>query len=235
MLTGKRAVVTGASRGIGLAVARRFSGAGAQVALVARGVAGLEAAAEEVGGVAFPADLADEHAVRRLADGLGELWGGGAPDIVVNAAGLFALAPLAETDPAIFDSIVAVNLRAPFLLIRHFLPGMLERGSGHLVTVGSVAGRHAFPANGAYSASKFGVRGLHAVLDTELRGSGVRATLVEPAATDTPLWDAIDFDSNPGLPPRSAMLSAEAVADAILYAVTRPPEVALRTLAVERT
>ena len=85
---------------------------------------------------------------------------------------------------------------------------MLARGSGHVVTLGSIAGRHAFPHNGAYSALKFGVRGLHEVLDVELRGTGVRSTLVEPAATDTPIWDTIDFTLHPGLPPREAMLAA---------------------------
>jgi NADP-dependent 3-hydroxy acid dehydrogenase YdfG len=235
MLSGRLAVVTGASRGIGLAVARRFREAGATVALVARGAAQLRTAAAEIGGVAFPADIADPGAVEGLAAELGAAFGGDTPDILVNAAGTFALAPLAETDPVSFDRILAVNLRGPFLLIRAFLPGMLERGAGDIVTIGSVAGRHAFPHNGAYSASKFGVRGLHAVLDAEIRGSGVRATLVEPAATDTPLWDAIDFGRHPELPPRAAMLSPEAVADAVVYAVTRPPEVALRLLAVERT
>lgn len=235
MLSGRTALITGASRGIGLEVARRLRGAGARVALVARGASELQAVADELDGVALPTDLADPAAVERLVSEAGLAFGGVAPDIVVNAAGAFALAPLAETDPDVFERILAVNLRGPFLLIRAFLPGMLERGSGDLVTIGSVAGRHAFPHNGAYSASKFGVRGLHAVLDAELRGSGVRAVLVEPAATDTGLWDTIDFGRSPGLPPRSAMLSAAAVADAVVYAVTRPPEVALRTLVVERT
>lgn len=235
MLSGRTALVTGASRGIGLEVARRLRAAGSRVALVARGAAALRAVAAELDGIALPADLADPAAAGRLVAEVGVAFQGRAPDIVVNAAGAFALAPLAEADPEAFDRILAVNLRAPFLLTRAFLPEMLERGSGDLVTIGSVAGRHAFPHNGAYSASKFGVRGLHAVLDAELRGSGVRAVLVEPAATDTDLWDTIDFGRNPGLPPRSAMLSAAAVADAVVYAVTRPPEVALRTLIVERT
>lgn len=234
MLSGQSALVTGASRGIGLAIARSLAGAGASVVLVARGEAALRAAAEEVGGLALPADISDPAGVEALVEAVGEAFGASAPQILVNAAGVFELAPLAETDPSAFDRALAVNLRGPFLLIRAFLPGMLARGSGHVVTIGSVAGRLAFPSNGAYSASKFGVRGMHAVLDAELRGSGVRATLVEPAATDTPIWDTIDRDRNPGLPPRAAMLTPEAVADAVLYAVTRPPEVALRTIAVER-
>lgn len=234
MLQGRTAVVTGASRGIGLEVARRLRDAGARVVLVARGEEALRAAAVETGGIALPADVTDPTAVARLVGELLQVTGGYTPDILVNAAGRFALAPVAETDPQVFDELLAVNLRGPFLLIRAFLPGMLERGSGDIVTMGSVAGRHAFPHNGAYSASKFGLRGLHAVLDTELRGSGVRATLVEPAATDTPLWDTVDFSRNPGLPAREAMLSAAAVADTVVYAVTRPREVALRTLAIER-
>lgn len=235
MLRDKLAVVTGASRGIGLEVARQLAGSGARVALVARSEGPLRVVAEELGGWALPADISDASAVDRLQEGLHEVAGESVPDILVNAAGGFALAPIAETGPDLFDDLVSVNLRGPFLMIRAFLPGMLERGSGDIVTIGSIAGRLAFPHNGAYSASKFGVRGLHAVLDTELRGSGVRATLVEPAATDTPIWDTIDHDRNPGLPARESMLSAAAVADTVLYAVTRPRDVTLRTLAVERT
>ncbi|HEX6938927.1 MAG TPA: SDR family oxidoreductase [Longimicrobiales bacterium] len=233
-LAGRTALVTGASRGIGREVAARFREAGAWVAMVARNEAALRSAAEAVDGHAVPADVSDPASVNRLVAYLAEMLGGEAPDIVVNAAGVFELAPLAETDPASFDRHLAVNLRAPFLVIRAFLPAMLARGSGHLVTLGSIAGRQVFPHNGAYSASKFGVRGLHAVLDVELRGTGVRSTLVEPAATDTPLWDTVDFSRHPGLPPREAMLSAAAVADAVVYAVTRPPEVDVRTIQVER-
>jgi len=234
-LQGRTALVTGASRGIGLETARRLRAAGASVVMVARGEAALRAAAEEAGGHAIPADVADPAAVQRLAIQVIEMLDGQAPDALVNAAGVFRLAPIAETAPEDFDRHLAVNLRGPFLLIRALLPAMLARGAGHIVTVGSVAGRLAFPHNGAYSASKFGVRGLHAVLDAELRGTGVRATLVEPAATATGLWDAIDRERHPGLPPRDRMLDPGAVADAIVYAITRPPEVDVRVIALDRT
>ena len=112
---------------------------------------------------------------------------------------------------------------------------MLARRSGHVVTIGSIAGRSAFPGNGAYAASKFGVRGLHEALAAELRGTGVRSTLIEPAATDTGLWDSIDLARNPGLPERSAMLQPAAVADAVLYALTRAPDVAVRNIILERS
>jgi NADP-dependent 3-hydroxy acid dehydrogenase YdfG len=111
---------------------------------------------------------------------------------------------------------------------------MLERGDGLIVNVGSVAGRKAFPGNAAYSASKFGVRGFHEVLLEETRGTGVRATLLEPAATDTSLWDALDPDADPGLPNRDAMLTPDDVAEAVLFVATRPPHVRIPVLQIER-
>jgi len=233
-LAGRTALVTGASRGIGRAIAARLATAGAHVALVARGSARLTEAAAEIGGAAVPCDLADEAAVEALTGRLRAVWPAVAPDIVVNAAGAFALAPIAETEPADFDRHLGLNLRAPFLVIRVLLPAMLERGSGHIVSIGSVAGRQAFPGNGAYSASKFGLRGLHAVLELEVRGTGVRCTLIEPAATDTPLWDAIDRSAHRGLPLPGQMLAADDVADAVLYAVTRSPRTSIRTISMER-
>jgi short-subunit dehydrogenase len=134
-----------------------------------------------------------------------------------------------------FRELIEGNLVGPFLLMRAFLPAMLAAASGHVVTVGSVAGRVAFPGNGAYSASKFGVRGLHAVLAEELRGTGVRCTLVEPAATDTPIWDPFDPDRREDLPSRAVMLSPEAVADAIEYSITRPVGVQIPTVSVQRS
>jgi NADP-dependent 3-hydroxy acid dehydrogenase YdfG len=111
---------------------------------------------------------------------------------------------------------------------------MLVRRGGLIVNVGSVAGRKAFPGNAAYSASKFGLRGFHEVLLEEVRGTGVRATLVEPAATDTPLWDPLDPDSDPGLPDRAAMLSPDDVAEAVLFVATRPESVRIPFLSIER-
>ncbi|HEX8360521.1 MAG TPA: SDR family oxidoreductase [Longimicrobium sp.] len=231
-LRGKTALVTGASRGIGLAVARELALAGAWVGMVARGGDALARAAEEVGGHAMPTDVSDPSAVHTMATYVGELLGD-APDLVVNAAGTFALVPLAQTEPAEFDAQVAANLRAPFLIVRAFLPPMLQRGSGHIIQIGSVAGRVAFAGNGAYAASKFGQRGLHEVLLQEVRGTGVRATLVEPAATDTSLWDAIDPDSRPDLPDRAAMLRPEDVARVVVFAASQPRHVQLPFIAVE--
>ena len=233
-LAGRRVLVTGGSRGIGLATARVLAEAGAELLLVARDGERLRNSAQLCGGRYFAADVSSEREVEKLAAAVRTDWGG-APDVIVNSAGAFALAALSETTLESFDQHIAVNLRAVFLLIRSWLPEMLQRGSGHIVTIGSIAGRKAFPANGAYSASKFGVRGLHEVLDVELRGTGVRATLIEPAATATELWAPIDRAIHTDLPPAEAMLEPGAVAQAVLYAVTQPWEVAVPVVGVERS
>jgi NADP-dependent 3-hydroxy acid dehydrogenase YdfG len=231
-LKGKTALVTGASSGIGLSVARSLASAGAWVAMVARSAEPLARAAAEAGGHGIRADVSTAEGVHTLATYTGELLGD-APDLVVMAAGAFALARLDRTPPEELDRMLDTNLRGPFLLVRAFLPAMLRRGSGHFVTIGSVAGRAAFPENGAYSASKFGVRGLHEVLRAEVRGTGVRATLVEPAATDTPLWDATDPDRRDDLPSRAAMLRPDDLARAVLFAAAQPPGVQISSIAVE--
>jgi NADP-dependent 3-hydroxy acid dehydrogenase YdfG len=229
------AVVTGASRGIGLSVAQRLLDDDMRVVMIARGGDALRAAAEPYGDRAMPVecDVGDPAAVDALLARVREEIGA-APDVVVNNAGLFKLAAAHATDPAEFAESLTVNLVAPFRLIRAFLPAMRERGRGHIVNIGSIADRVAFPENGAYAASKFGLRGLHEVLRAELRGSGVRATLVSPGPVDTALWDEVDPDNRPGFSPRASMLSADAVASAVMYVVTQPDDVNVDELRLSR-
>ncbi len=218
-LEGRTAVVTGASRGIGAAIADRLVAAGATVARLART---LRAAAGPQT-LDLPCDLTQEDDVRHAADRILKQFG--APDVVVSNAGAFLLSPLDRTTAEAFDVQVATNLRAPFLVARAFLPAMRERGGGLYLTVGSVADHVAFPENAAYAAGKYGVRGLHEVLRAEYRGTGVRCTLISPGPVDTAAWDPVDPDNRPGFLPRSAMLQPGDVADAVLFVATRPPHV----------
>jgi NADP-dependent 3-hydroxy acid dehydrogenase YdfG len=213
-LAGLSAVVTGASRGIGRSTAKALAGAGAKVIGVSRSAA-------QAGETGVVADLTDPRSVERAVQTVVSQLGG-APDVLVNNAGAFVVAPIEATTPDTFARLLAVNLAAPFSLMHGFLPGMRERGRGHIITVGSVADHVAFPDNSAYAASKFGLRGLHEVMRRELAGSGVRATLISPASVDTPLWNGLDAVTRAEFPPASAMLAAQDVADAILFAVTRP-------------
>ena len=223
-LAGRWIVVTGASRGIGAELARRLAADGARLALVARSRDALTALAGELAAEPVVCDVADPAQIERAAARI-ETLAGGAPDVVVNNAGVFSITAAHKTSVELFRRTLDVNLLAPFAFVHAFLPAMRARGSGHLVTLGSVADRNIFPGNAAYSASKYGLRALHEVLRAELRGTGVRATLVSPGPVDTELWDPIDPDSRPGFTPRAQMLSASDVADALRWVIAAPPAV----------
>ncbi len=233
-LAGMSVLVTGASRGIGLAISAALAASEAWVGMVARRSEPLTRAAEQVGGHPFPADVSSPEDVERLQREVRSRLGG-PPDAVVNAAGAFSLGALVETSPDELTRQLDANVRGPFQVIRAFLPGMLERGSGHIVNIGSIAGRVPLPGNAAYGASKYALRGLHEILALEVTGTGIRMTLVEPAATDTPLWDPVDPDSREDLPSRSAMLRPEDVARAVVFALSQPAGVEVSYLAIRAT
>lgn len=225
-LEGISAVVTGASRGIGAAVADALETAGALAVRLSRSAATdtpLAAIRRSRGvdrRIELRCDISRESDVQRVAEMvLGTL---GAPDVLVHCAGTFLLKPLESTSAEDFRTQLDVNLTGAFLVLRAFVPAMAKRG-GHVLTIGSIADHVAFPGNTAYGASKWGLRGLHEVLRAEYEGSGVRFTLLSPGATDTSLWDPIDPDRRDDLPDRAAMLQASDVADAVLFAATRSP------------
>jgi NADP-dependent 3-hydroxy acid dehydrogenase YdfG len=228
------AVVTGASRGIGRAVATRLARGGAKVGLLARSRESLEDLSRVLDGWSVPCDVTSPDDLTRAVERIEEL-AGRPPDLLVAAAGVFDLAPAEETLPEVIHRNLDVNLKGGMLTVTHFLPAFLARGAGTIVQVGSVAGRRALPGNAAYAASKFGIRGFHEVLVEELRGTGVRATLLEPAATDTSIWDPVDPDGRADLPNRSSMLRPEEVAEAVYFVATRPPGVQIPFLPIERT
>ena len=218
-LVGKLAVVTGASRGIGLAVAEELQAAGAHVVRLARSLA--EGSADRR--TDLPCDVTDPAAVARTAARI--LAERGVPDVVVNNAGIFFIKPVADTTPDDFARTISVNLTGPFLIARTFVPHLVRRGTGHVVTIGSVSDHVPYTGSTAYAASKYGLRGMHEVLRAELSRTGVRTTLVSPGPVDTPIWDAVDPDAKPGFTKRADMMRAEDVAAAVRYAVAQPARV----------
>lgn len=183
-LQGKRVLVTGASRGIGRALATAFAGAGAEVVLVARDAAALAALAEEVGGTAHPADLLDTsqmgQLIHRVEDECGPV------DVLVNNAGMAVTGPLWEHADGDVDAQVRLNLTVPLELCRQAIPRMLRRGRGHLVNVASLAALAATPGMTTYAATKAGVAHGTAALRDELKGLpiGVTTVMVGGVPTD---------------------------------------------------
>jgi NADP-dependent 3-hydroxy acid dehydrogenase YdfG len=225
-LSGRTAVVTGASRGIGAGIAEAIAGQGVRVALVARTESKLKEIAARIGSsIPIVCDVSDpksvERAIGRIA---GEL--NGAPDILVNNAGIFRVAVVEQTTADSFIETINTNLVGPFLFVRAFLAEMKERKRGHIVTIGSIADRTIFTGNAAYSATKFGLRAIHEALRAELRGTGVRTSLISPAATDTDIWNDVAV-TDPVANPHSKrpMLDPSDVVRAVMFALTQPDKV----------
>ena len=221
-LAGQVALVSGASRGIGRAVALAFAREGARVVLLARGKEGLEQVARtiEAGGgsaLVVPGDAAEAETARRVVDCA--LARFGRLDCLITAQGAGAFGPLETSRIEDWDDMLRANLTATYLLCRAALPSMLEAGRGTIVAVVSLAAVRAIPGCAAYTASKAGVLGLVRALAAEVRGRGVRVAALSPGAVDTPFWDAI-----PSPPDRRRMLRPEAVAEAALLVAAQPPE-----------
>ncbi|MDZ7679348.1 MAG: SDR family NAD(P)-dependent oxidoreductase [Acidimicrobiales bacterium] len=181
-LRGKRVLVTGASRGIGAALARRFAVEGAQLALVARSAPALEALADELGGDAYVADLANAEERRSVWD---RIITDGPVDVLVNNAAIDAPSPIVGSDGNTNDRILALNLNAPIDLCRLALPGMLASDGGHIVNMSSMASVAPMPGYSVYSASKAGLSHFTAGLRSDLRGRPIDTTLVEVGPVST--------------------------------------------------
>jgi NADP-dependent 3-hydroxy acid dehydrogenase YdfG len=227
-LSGKVALITGAGRGIGRATAVAFAAEGAAVALVARSradLAGVAAEIREQGGrsLAMPTDVTQDAAVESLVERVaGEL---GRLDILVTSAGTAAFAPVADSKPADWDAMLAVNLRAVMVTCRAALPVMMRQRSGTILNVASIAAKRVLPGSAVYTATKMAVVGFSRVLAEELRPHGVRVGVLVPGAVDTPLWDALGSS-----PPREKMLRAQDVARAAVLMASLPPNASLEEL-----
>ena len=216
-IKGRVVLITGAGRGIGRALAHAFAAAGAKVALLGKTKKNLLEVQRELKDSGAPtvvlaADVSDEGVVSRAVAATEQQLG--PVDVLVNNAGIFALAPVEKMDALVFDRMLAVNLRGPFLMSRAVLPGMKSRKRGHIVNISSTAGRRGFAGGGAYCASKFGLVGLTEAMRYEARASNVRVTCVYPSTVNTDLVKKSGMD-----PASERAIQPEDVANAVVSLV----------------
>ena len=214
--TEKRALITGASSGIGKATALAFAEAGIHVALVSRSFEKLEAVAQNardygVEAKAYPLDLSEIGQVKSKIGAIASDFG--PIDILVNNAGIGYTAALSDTTLSDWQRVIDLNLTSVFQCIQAILPIMRQRSSGAIINIVSIAGQQVFADWGLYCVSKFGLMALTKTLAAEERHRGIRVTAMCPGAVNTPIWDTdtvqAEFD-------RSVMLTPEIVAQSIL-------------------
>ena len=215
-LEGKVAIVTGASRGIGAATARMLADQGVRLGLASRSGDDLGIS----GAVARPTDVRDRAQLAALADETVARHGG--LDIVVANAGVGAYGPFVELDPAHIDEMMDVNAKGVISTAAATVPHLIARGGGDFISVASEAGRRGLPYEAVYCASKFAQVGFTRALDHELRPQGIRCTNVCPEGSrPTSRWSE-GRGRTPEMPELAGMMSADDVAEAVLFVLTRP-------------
>lgn len=223
MTSSRRALITGASSGIGRATALAFAKAGIDLALVSRSSEKLEAVVKEAKdiGVNAKAYVLDLAKIEQVKESISAIALDGGIDILVNNAGIAYTVPLRAMSLADWQQVIDLNLTSVFQCIQAVLPIMREQQQGTIINIASIAAEQPFPDWGAYSVSKAGLVTLSKTLAAEERTHKIRVMTLSPGAVNTELWDTdtvlVDFD-------RSAMLTPEIVAQSILHAVLLPPE-----------
>jgi NAD(P)-dependent dehydrogenase (short-subunit alcohol dehydrogenase family) len=216
-VTDRVGFITGASRGVGAAVARAFQSDGMKVALASR-------SGDDLGlGLGLECDVSDPDSVSAAVDTTVAEFGG--IDVVVANAGVGAYGPFLEMDPDDVEAMIDINLKGTLYTARFTLPHLIE-SKGDFISLASVAGLRAFPGEAVYNASKFGMLGFTRALDHELRELGVRVTNIAPGGIAT------DFAMGSGRTPDSVegMMSAEEVADVVLFTVNQPRNLRMMTV-----
>jgi 3-oxoacyl-[acyl-carrier protein] reductase len=214
ILEGRVALVTGASRGIGAAVARSLAAEGVKLGMASR--SGDNAGISDA--VALPADVRDPGALDAIVAATVDRFGG--LDILVVNAGVGAYGPFLDLPPEDLEEMIDVNVKGALYAIRSALPHLVQSEAADIVTVASEAGRRGLPYEAVYCASKFAQIGLTRALDHELREQGVRATNVAPGGVATDF--AMGHGRTPDMPQLAGMMSPEDVAEAVLFVLTRP-------------
>lgn len=199
--------ISGASKGIGLAIARRFYKANFEVIICARGEAALQAAKEEMPDLhTLVCDMSDKAAVKALGKRLQEEFG--TLDILVNNAGVFLPGQIHSEEDEVFETMMKTNVNSAYYLTKALLPGFMEKKSGTIVNMSSVAGFKAYEYGGSYGISKFAMLGFSKNLREELKPHNIRVISVMPGATLTPSWDGFDA-------PEERFIPAEDLAEII--------------------
>jgi NAD(P)-dependent dehydrogenase (short-subunit alcohol dehydrogenase family) len=229
-LKNRVAVVTGASRGIGLAIAQALARAGAEVVLVSRNRKALESARKKLGARAsvVAADVARPAEVNRAFKQVKRRHS--RLDILVNCAGIFTYKPFTETTLEDWQRNIETNLSSLFLTAKAALPLWEGSRHAHLVNILSISSRQAFANCSAYTAAKFGALGLTRVLRKELRPQGIRVTAILPGLTDTVMLNEFDFDI-----PRDRVMQPEDVAAAVISALQQPARTAVNEVVLMPT
>src|SRR5690554_2228470 len=227
-LLGKVAVVTGASRGMGLEISKTLGQAGIKVAMLARDPDRLAKAVQEVrelGGEAegFPTDVREWDQVERTIKDVVARFG--TVDIAVNAVFWGPPVSIAETNPAFWYCTIDTTLKGPFFIARAVTPVLQQKGSGRIINIGSLAGKVGEDNRTAYCAAKWGLEGLSAALREELKKYNVHVNLISPAATDTPWWREVGAELTPEQIAR--MIPPQVVASAVLWVISQPDNVSI--------
>ncbi len=235
-LSGRVVAVTGASSGIGEAIAVACAGAGARVSLAARREDRITALAERLGGIAIATDVGEEEQARafveRTESELGKI------DVLVNNAGVMLLGPIAGAPTDEWRTMLHANVFGVLYCTHAALPGMLERGSGTIVNMSSVAGRFAHVGSGVYNLTKFGVNAFSESLRQEVTARGVRVVVIEPGAVATELVGHNREEVRENLEERFKgiePIAPEDIANAVLYAVAQPDNVSINEVLVRPT
>jgi short-subunit dehydrogenase len=228
----QRAIITGASSGIGKATALAFAQAGIEVALVSRSQEKLTEVARVASGLGvqakvYPIDLAQISQLKSALEAIATEFG--PIDILVNNAGIGYTNPLRETPLTDWQKVLDLNLTSVFQCILGVLPQMRQRGRGTIINLASIAAYIPFPDWGAYAVSKAALITFGQCLAAEERANGIRVTTISPGAVNTPIWDTdtVKADLN-----RAAMLNPETVANAILQAALLPAEAVIETMTI---
>jgi len=219
VLTGKIALVTGAGRGIGRATALALAQAGCRLVITARTASQLEQVRNEIqtaqGEVlSIAADLTRDQEIERV---IAEARSFGAVDFLINNAGWGKKSTVVRADVEDWDQTFAVNLRAPMILAKQFLPAMIAKGEGAIINIGSISGKTGEAGSSAYAASKFGIIGFTQSLFEEVREHGIKVSVVLPGFVDTPMIPPVKHIE------RAKMIRPEDVAAAVQYVLTSAP------------